>query len=340
MDMQTEQQQDSVQTDALPPKITKADFEQNETTKKAKILYWTRTITYLVLSSLLVAIAAYSFITPNHFTIGGIAGIAILINQVFPNVELSTLTILLNAPLIVLAFFFIKRKFALLTIANTLLQTLWLKIFENVFGDILKFKFGTGGEIVFAAIAAGLCVGAALAFAFKIGGSTGGADILAVLLKNKLKTNSIAWMIFAISAVVIVVSPFVYQENSNVNPDLAQNVAFVLPVMLSLFELFVESKTNESLLNGFNSAIEFRIITDKPEEMAHTLMKELNRGVTSIPATGMYTKITHSMLLCVVGRRQVTRLREIMKKVDPDSFAVMSTVSQVLGLGFYNSEIS
>ena len=108
--------------------------------------------------------------------------------------------------------------------------------------------------------------------------------------------------------------------------------------MLSTFEMYIESKTNEFVTNGAHSAREFRIITDKPEEMATALMKELSRGVTAIPATGMYTKITHTMLLCVVSRRQVAALKRIMKQVDPDSFAVMSNTSQVLGLGFYTGE--
>jgi uncharacterized membrane-anchored protein YitT (DUF2179 family) len=67
-------------------------------------------------------------------------------------------------------------------------------------------------------------------------------------------------------------------------------------------------------------------------------MLELGRGVTSLPATGMYTKEEHAMLLCVVSKRQIMALRRIMKSIDPDSFAVMSTVSQVLGLGFYTAE--
>jgi uncharacterized membrane-anchored protein YitT (DUF2179 family) len=68
-------------------------------------------------------------------------------------------------------------------------------------------------------------------------------------------------------------------------------------------------------------------------------MHELSRGVTALPATGMYTKFTHTMLLCVVHRRQVVALKRIMKRIDPDSFAVMSNVSQVLGLGFYSDEM-
>ena len=109
--------------------------------------------------------------------------------------------------------------------------------------------------------------------------------------------------------------------------------------MMSAFEAYIESRTNETVTNGFHSAREFRISTDKPEEMAKALMKELSRGVTALPATGMYTRITHTMLLCVVSRRQVVTLKRIMKQVDPDSFAVMSNVSQVLGLGFYTSEM-
>jgi uncharacterized membrane-anchored protein YitT (DUF2179 family) len=109
--------------------------------------------------------------------------------------------------------------------------------------------------------------------------------------------------------------------------------------MMSAFELYVESKINESITNGFQSAIEFRIITDKPDEMAQALMRELSRGVTMLPATGMYTTEEHPMLLCVISRRQVATLRKVIKTVDPDSFAVMTGVSQVLGLGFYTSEL-
>ena len=73
--------------------------------------------------------------------------------------------------------------------------------------------------------------------------------------------------------------------------------------------------------------------------MAKALMNELSRGVTAVPATGMYTKDEKSMLLCVVSRRQVVALKRVMKQIDPESFAVMASVSQVLGLGFYNGEV-
>ena len=74
------------------------------------------------------------------------------------------------------------------------------------------------------------------------------------------------------------------------------------------------------------------------EELAEALMKELSRGVTNVTAKGMYTKVDHSMLVCVISRRQVAALKRVMHEVDPNAFAVMSHVSQVLGLGFYSAE--
>ena len=93
-------------------------------------------------------------------------------------------------------------------------------------------------------------------------------------------------------------------------------------------------------MDGLHSAIEFRIITSKPEQMSVALMQTLQRGVTSLPATGMYTGENRSMLCCVVHRRQVTIVKRLIKLVDPQSFAIVSTVSQVMGLGFVADEIN
>lgn len=317
----------------LPKKITKADIAVGLSTPRAKFFYWAKTVLFLLLSSVLVSFAAHSLITPNNFTIGGVSGIAILLNVASGGkIPQSMVLFGINLPLVVLSFFFVKKKFALLSAANIGLQTLWLALFENFFFDF-KIQFETNGEKIFAALAAGLCIGTAIALAFKIGGSTGGADIIAVIIQRKFTASSIASMIFLINCVIIGSSLFVFYDNE---AELAYNL---LPIMMSAFESYIESKINESITNGFHSAIEFRIITDKPEEMAQALMRELSRGVTALPAKGMYTKENHSMLLCVVNRRQVATLRRIMKAIDPDSFAVMSAVTQVLGLGFYSEDV-
>ena len=317
-------------TQDLPPKITKENIRP-DTGKKGTVAYWAKSVFYVVLSALLIAFSAYCLITPNQFTIGGAGGSAILVNVATNGaIPQAVMLFSLNLPLIGLAFFFVKKRFAILSSINIGMQSVWLLFFELVLRDF-KIVFESNGEKIFAAIAAGLCIGVAIALAFKAGGSTGGADILAVLIQKKFAATSIAWMLFAINCVVIGASVLVFRGETP--------AATLLPIMMSAFESYIESKTNEAVTNGFQSAIEFRIITDKPEEMARALMKELSRGVTSLPAKGMYTKAEHSMLLCVVNRRQAATLKRIMKSVDPDSFAVMANVSQVLGLGFYNSEV-
>ncbi len=315
---------------SLPPKITKENFNERRT---GKAFPWLKTVVYLLVSSFLMSFAAKTLIAPNGFTIGGVGGIGILLNVATNGfIQQSWVVLVLNLPLVVLAFFFVKKKFAVLTTTHIALQTLWLLILETLFPEF-TIEFTESGEKIFAALAAGICIGTSTALAFQIGGSTGGADIIAVVIQRKLAANSIAWMLFAVNFVVVSSSLFVFY-------DPTQAIAYnLLPIMMSAFELYVESKLNESITNGFQSAIEFRIITNKPEEMARALMHELSRGVTMLPATGMYTKEEHPMLLCVISRRQVATLRKVIKAVDPDSFAVMTGVSQVLGLGFYRSEI-
>ncbi len=324
------EEQFSKEERALPPKITRENIDPLHGSRKGVVLAWIKGILYTLLSSLLVSIAAFSLIAPNAFTIGGASGVAILVNVATSGkVPQWILLISINLPLVVASYFFVKKRFAILTTLNIVLQTLWLLLLEELVPDF-RIEFTDNGEKIFAALAAGICIGVAIALAFKVGGSTGGADILAVIIQKKFAATSIAWMIFLINCVVITISIFVFKEKT-----LALTL---LPIMMSAFESYIESKTNESITNGFQSAIEFRIITSKPEEMSKALMHELSRGVTALPATGMYTKQEYAMLVCVVGKRQVATLRRVMKTVDPDSFAVMSKVSQVLGLGFHTQD--
>lgn len=317
-------------TQTLPPKITKENYGGNG--KAQKKWYWIKTVVILLFSTFLVAFASYSLIAPNKFTIGGVAGTVILINAATNGrVEQSILLFCINFPLVVSSFFFVKKKFAILTTASIFLQSAWLFVIEHAFPN-LQIVFEQPVERIFASILAGGCIGTAVALTFNIGGSTGGADIIAVIIQKKMKSSSIAWILFFINCVIIGSSFFVYYDTSL---TIAYNL---LPIIISIAESFVESKIHDAIAHGFHSAVEFRIITDKPEEMATTLMNELSRGVTMIPATGMYTKEAHPMVMCVVNSRQVPALKRIIKEIDPDSFALMSHVSQVLGLGFYSSD--
>lgn len=311
---------------SLPPKKTRQDFLPHGT-KKEKIIYLLKTLLMLLASSFLVSFSAHSLIAPNDFAIGGISGIAIILEKITAGrIPQSISVFCINFPLLLLAFFTVKKKFAILSLTNVVMQSLWLMLLEQCGMQPLIF-----GEKIFAALAGGIGIGVAISLAFKVGGSTGGMDIIAVIVQKKISGTSIAWMLFFLNCIVIAASFFVYRVEGDITASL-------LPLIMAATEQYVESKVNDAITSGVHSAIEFRVVTDKPEEMALAILSRIGRGVTAIPATGMYTKENHSMLVCVIQKRQIAAFRNILKEVDPDSFAVMTNVSQVLGLGFFSGE--
>ena len=143
---------------SLPPKVTRETLHKSNNPKKDAFFSWAKSVLYVFLSAILVSFTAYVLIEPNQFTIGGVSGIAILVNVstngVIPQ---SLILICLNAPLVITSFFFVKKKFAILSLLNILLQYLSMMFFEEVFPSF-TITFAENGEKIFAAIAAGLCI--------------------------------------------------------------------------------------------------------------------------------------------------------------------------------------
>ena len=309
---------------SLPPKIT---AEKKPETAKEK---WTRmvsTVLVLIVSAFLISFSSYAIVAANDFVLGGVSGIAIILEKTL-HISQSISVLCLNIPLLVVAFFFVRRRFAVYSVINVVVQSLWIVLFEAI--DLPKLQFE---EQIFAALAGGIGVGAGIGFAFKIGGSSGGMDIVATIVQRRFPAaRSVAWMIFTLNSVVIVSSFFVFRDPS------ATFAVQLLPIIKSVTEQYVESRMNDSIISGFQSAIDFRVVTDKPEEVSDALISRLGHGVTCTEVTGMYTHEKHAMLTCVIQRRQIGTFKAILKEVDPNSFAVITHVSQVLGLGFKTSD--
>ncbi len=176
------------------------------------------------------------------------------------------------------------------------------------------------GERTIAAIAGGVLGGVGSAIMLKLGGSRGGTDILAAIIQRRYSATNIAWFIFVLDGIVVLASVFVYP-----NP--------IVPIMLALIEIYVESKVTEVILQGFQSALKFEIVTKDPEGLSRDIMENLARGVTMLPAKGMYTGSDSALLICVVRKRQMTQFREILKRHE-GTFAYVSGANEVMGEGF------
>ncbi len=272
------------------------------------------------------AIAVYIFIVPNEFAPGGITGIASMLSNKLPgNPNAGYFLFAINIPLIIIAFIFLGKRFGIISSGAIILSTCFMLLFEHIPGFeniVCKAADPNGADRVLYALAGGIIGGVGIALMLKLGGSNGGTDIIATIVQKKYSATNVAWFIFILDSSVVIVSFFVYDFS-------------IVPVLLSFVEMFASGKVTETILQGFKSALKFEIITSHAEEISREIIEKLHRGVTATSAKGMYTGAERTKLVCILRKRQLSQLREILKKY-PDTFAYVSGTSEVVGKGFTN----
>ncbi|MCR4963355.1 MAG: YitT family protein [Firmicutes bacterium] len=267
-----------------------------------------RNLFYLTVASLICCAGYVMFIGPNRLLAGGVWGIAGLLNHFIPQAPMGVFLVLFNVPLLIWGWKELKTRFAVYTIYVILLQSVLLSVlvpYIPVYADNILLACLFGGAIT--GVGGGLVV--------RWHGSGGGADIVGILLKEKYDF-SIGSIAFAVNAVVVSMAAWVY--------------GFEL-AMYTIVELFVCSMVFNRVLEGVNLKRNVMIISDRGEEIAHRLMKEVGRGATLLPGEGAYTHTSKDVLFCVVGRYELSALKEIIREVDADAFVCISDVYEVMG---------
>ena len=293
---------------------------------------WVMLVLGVLGAGIIRAISVYFFVVPNEFAPGGVTGLASMLENKIPGHPSSGyFLIAMNVPLLIIAFIFLGKRFGIISgcaiiLSSALLPFMqWLKIPVptehgwQVYGTV-EYEMSSVGYRILSALAGGIVGGLGVAIMLKLGGSCGGTDIVATIIQRKHSATNVTWFIFMLDSTVVVASFFVYGFD-------------VVPVLLSFIEMFASSKVAEIILQGFKSALKFEIITSHPEELSKEIMERLRRGVTSIPAKGMYTGEEKAMLVCVLRKRQLSQFKAILNKY-PDTFAYLSGTSEVVGRGF------
>lgn len=285
-----------------------------------------KTIVFLILgvlaSGIIRAVGIYCFIVPNEFAPGGVTGAASMLEYV-TGWSSGWFLAMFNVPLVILAFIFMNKRFAIMSGAAILISSGLMVLFKYIGFPTFAAANPTDADRILYAIAGGIVGGAGGAIILKLGGSSGGTDIIASIIQKKYSATNVSWFIFALDSTVVLASAAVYD-----NP--------IVPILLSFVEMFASAKVTETILQGFKSALKFEIITSNPEGLSQDIMSKLHRGVTMIQAKGMYTGEDKAMLVCVLRKRQLSQFRAILKQY-PDAFAYISGTSEVMGKGFTKS---
>lgn len=280
----------------------------------------TRVFRYLAIALFAVAYALIYeiFVFPNSFAPAGINGIVTMIQYLF-RFKVGYLSLIINLPMLAVAWFVLDRSYALRTLTFTLIFSATLLVSERLGiaeSGIIFEATDTGGRLL-AAIAAGLFNGFLYSMSVRMGGSTGGTDVVGEFIHHARPEYNTVWVIFTINAIVAVASFFVY--------DLKYE-----PVILCAVYIFVNSRTSDAIFKGNRAAAKFEVITTQPEQLSHELITTLRHGCTVIRAEGMYTHSNRAMLVCVINRRQVVDFERIIRKYD-NTFAYISTVNGIVG---------
>lgn len=291
----------------------------------------TSTIFFLILTSLLRAVAVSVFFVPYNIANGGASGIATIISVQNPswNIYQGLIAFLINVPLLILAFFYLNKIFVFLTLIATGISSLFTFLIQNYlvmpkktvayFGNFID----TPEKAFVATLVGGILWGVALGFLLKINCSTGGSDIVGLLLQNKFKNLKVVWIIFAFDCMIGILGG-VFTKGQNK----------LETALYSVIAIYMASFIADKMQKGFASTLEVKIITDKHDEIANYIINDLKRGLTAFKGTGMYTKNDKFFLVCIIRKRQLQKLKENVIKIDPNAFFYITQVPYISGLGF------
>ena len=273
---------------------------------------------YLVIA-VIAAVMALNyeiFIFQNSFAPAGINGIATMVQYVF-DFSVGYMSLIINIPLVIIAVMIVNRDFALKSGLFVLVFSGMLIVFDYI--DLSDFVYHTenGTSTILAPMAAGVINGAIYGICIRMGGSTGGTDVIAAIIRTKKPHISLVWIIFALNVSVAGISYFVYGFNAE-------------PVILCIVYCFLTSTVSDHMLKGLKEAIKFEVITDNAPEIAERLMKELRHGVTVINAEGMYSHTGKQIIICVINKHQIVDFQRIVKEY-PGTFAYVTAVNETVG---------
>lgn len=265
------------------------------------------------LGALITAMGLNAMIIPYHLLTGGVTGLAIILNYLF-QWPVSLMIIVINIPIFWWGYREMNRRFLFYSLVGTLAVSVLLDVTKNLVPT-------PSIDLIMAAIFGGVITGAGFGLIFRAGGSTGGADIVAVVLKKR-KGLDLGEVTFYSNLLVIVILLLFFPLNTG---------------LYTIISMFVLGKTIDAVMTGLNTSKSVFIISEQATEIAAVIIRELHRGVTLLPGHGAYTNRNKTVINCVVNRFELARLKNIVLQTDPQAFMYVSNASEVLGKGFSRS---
>jgi uncharacterized membrane-anchored protein YitT (DUF2179 family) len=263
----------------------------------------------VIVGSAIIALAFNVFLLPNQIASGGVSGISTILLSVL-GWEPAYVQWAFNIPLFIAGVILLGKQFGV----KTLVGTLFLPFVVFLTKDIEPWT----NDALLSALFGGIAVGLGLGIVFRGNASTGGTDLAAQII-TKFTGLTLGTSVVLIDGLIVISAALVF--------DIERG-------LYALIALYVTSKTIDLVQVGFGRSKTAMIITNKQEEVRAGILNKIDRGVTKLSAYGGFTDNERPVLMCVVDQREFTKLKQLVKTLDPTAFVVVMDASEVLGEGF------
>jgi len=270
-------------------------------------------VSVITLGSLLTALGINLFLAPNKIAAGGVSGIAIILHYLI-KVPIGATMLVINVILFIMAFLILGRSFGLKSVYATVILSIFVDGLARIIPDSWAVQ-----DLLLAVLFGDFLTGIGIAMVLSRDASTGGTDIIAMIL-TKFTGIDVGKTLLFVDFLVTLFAAISFGK---------------IIGMYSLLAVIVNTTTIDYVLEGISTSFKVIVITMKGKKIAERTIKELNRGVTILEATGAYTGEKRDMLWIILKRpREMIKLRNIVKEEDPTAFMTVSHIREVLGKGF------
>lgn len=270
----------------------------------------------IFLGCIIASLGVNVFLSHAQLLSGGATGLGLLVEYT-TNIPAGITLFLINIPLLAVSFKKLSRSFTIYTTIGMLSLSISLMITKPIASAINI----DGLDLLLYCIYGGVLCGIGYGLVFLRNGSTGGTDVVTMLIRKKHSNFNIGSLGFSLNVIIIIIGAFI----------------FGLPQALyTLISLFIQSIVLDRMLKGFSSKKLLLILTKKEADVINYVIKDLHRGVTSLLAEGEYTHDRKKMLYCIVTARQMVELKNTIYQIDPSAFITIVDISEVRGKGFMN----
>ncbi len=272
----------------------------------------------IVLSAILLAFVYYIFIVTNSFAPAGLNGIATMI-QFKTGFSISYMSLLINIPLSIFAYFTVDKKFAVKTLLFSLVYSFSFLFLQN--SQLTSIQYNTlGHDTIYPVILSGVLAGVVYGVCFRNNASTGGTDIVSRYINKVRPDTNFFFITFTLNAIVAIISVFVYSDGT----------LNYKPMALCIIYCFISTFVGNLLLKTTKTAYKFTIITSHKDAFIQEITQNLHHGCTEIDAIGAYTGSKRYVLICVVNKHQLNDFQKIIARYD-NTFSYFEMVNETYG---------